>query len=252
MKNQGKTDKEVFIQEIFGPIAHEMAEEKLYEVEAKGKMMMPRDSYLKQQEQSILRNIDQQLSWIGECLRLASDVLRKNLDTLSAGRRQEIEQEIEKAFNGLMTELENPLQGDLTDSLQARLGLNNETLLWMYQVGHEAFTERRYQESHAVFFLLTILNALVSDYWTAFGMSQRHINREEEALYSFAMASILHPDKPLPRYHAADIYYHLGQIEDAKAELQELTRIVHGLKDPEWDKTVDTLRSKILVARKAS
>lgn len=215
-------------------------------------MVLPKEAYLKQQENTILETIDNQLLWVSESFQLATSVLKKNLSNLPVHRKEEIEDEMEKAFDGLLTYMENPVTGDITDSLQSRIGLSNETMLWMYHVGHDSFVNKKYDESQAVFFLLTILNALVSDYWTALGMSQRYIHKEEEALYSFAMASILNPDKPLPRYHSADIYCDLGQIEDARAELDELSRIVHGLKDKEWDKTLEAIRSKINVARKAS
>ena len=252
MDRQDKIERESLIRETFGPLAHQMAEEKLQEVQAKGGNLLPSNVYIKQQEQSILQTLDKQLLFVGETLQLASEVLKKSIDLLPLAKKQEVEEEMQKAFDGLMTQIDDPFKADGTKSLQESLGLSNKTLLWMYQAGHEAFVQKNYKEAHAVFFLLTILNALVSDYWTALGMSQRHLNLESEALYAFATASILNPDKPLPRYHSADIYCALGQIEDAEIEVEELSRIAQTLHDKEWDRTVENLQAKIRLGRKAS
>ena len=240
--------REEFITTLFGPAAHALAEEKLHELQAKGgSLMLSKDAYIKQQEKVILSTLDKQLAWVGSALRQASAILHERLEALPSSKREVIRDELTRAFEGFADNINK--SRDTLEPLQVMLGISRETMLWMYSVGRETFTEKRYEEAQGIFFLLTMLNAFVADYWTAFGMSQRHTDHEEEALYSFAMAICLQPDKPLPRYHSADIYCKLGKIDDACIELEELSRIVADLQDREWSETCDVLRSKIYMQK---
>ncbi len=111
-------------------------------------------------------------------------------------------------------------------SYQAFVGLSDETLLWMYQVGDQFFGEQRFEEAFAIFSLVTQLNPLVCDFWIAFALTQMRQNDPSEALKSFAFAIVADPSHPIPRYQSAKLYLQLEQKQDAMIELEVLEEII--------------------------
>ncbi len=245
-------NKEALLHAVFAPFAKEVAKERLSEALSKGKLLVPETTYIKQQEEAVIASIDHEITEMQKTFALAADLLKKHIDTLPIHQKETIQNEMGHAFSGIKERFEASPNHDPMQSLQRTLGLSNETLLWIYKVGHHYFEEKHYTEAQSVFFLLTILNHLVSDYWLALGMAQENLHQDEAAIYSLSMASDLNPESPMPCYHLASLYHKTHRISESKAECEKLAHIASKHKDKQWHKAVETLQSKIRSSKKAS
>ena len=245
-KKEVKDNDSTFLDEFLSPIAGVIAEERLAEKMASGKMLMSKEAFLKQQEMEVINTIKDTKDSLQEIFNLMAQVLKDNLNQLPSHKKEVIQKELEGALADIFGRMEN------AENFQDILGFSEETVDWIYQVGKHCLEKQQYNEGVSVFCFLTMLNNRASDYWLGLGLSQRYAGDEEVAIYSFAMASLLNEEQPVSRYHSAEIYYNLGEIEDAKFELEKLEQIVEKTKDQTWEPLMIALRNKIQTARKAS
>ena len=147
---------------------------------------------------------------------------------------------------------EHPSRAKSKDTFQSILGLSNEMLLWIYGVGHQLHIEKKHEKALIIFNLLVTLNPLVADYFVAKGLTERSLEKNTEALYSFAMASMMNPHHPVARYNAAEIYLQNHKQEDARLEFEVLEEIVRTGKHEQFRPAVEAMRGKVVFIKKAS
>ena len=181
------------------------------------------------------------------CTTLNSRIAKGHLALMTA-----LHQVDEKERGLLQTELDNACQNLrhvdanekrlLDESLQDICGVSVKTMLWIYKVGYQSFQEKKFETAIALFLILVLLNAHVSDYWTALACAERAVHDELGALLAFSMASILDQDNTMSRIQSADIYLVLHRKEDASAELDALEEIIER-------KHLDDLRPQLALLR---
>jgi tetratricopeptide (TPR) repeat protein len=111
-------------------------------------------------------------------------------------------------------------------NFQGFLGLSDEIMIWAYKEGRYYYMQKEYEDAEAIFCFLTLCNTLVCDYWIGLGMTQRALQKNEEALHSFSIAALVNQDSFLARYYLTELYLQMGFISDAKIELSCFEEII--------------------------
>ena len=225
------TKEEALRQEVLEK-AREKALGKAQELQAFGRLMLPEELYVQQEVKGALQEFDKTLSSAKASLEKALQILAGELELLPSIEKEEIQKQFSRAFalfssGDKQEELE---EGKV--SLQEICEIRDEVLLWIYHIGHQHFIARRYEESLSLFFLLTLLNSFVCDYWLALGLTQKECRQEEEALYSLTIASQLRPEDPSILLHIAELSHAMGHVEQSRQELQKAGDLLKQGGDP--------------------
>lgn len=230
---------------VFAPFGELVARSLAEELEVKGGLLQPKDLYIKQKTEDIVSAIETELSKREKNLNRAAAALHEKLFLLPRIQREKIEKEMIGAEGKVVDILAPKEEIRKEDTFQSLLGLSNDTLLWIYSIGYQLFEDGKKEDAFAIFQMLTTLNPLVADYWIAEGLTQKALNYDMESLHSFAMASIMKPNNPIPRCQSVEIYLKIGQIDSARLEFAALEKIMQSAAYPELGPFVDLLRNKI-------
>lgn len=230
---QTELEQEAFMKaKIYQPLAELMVHQQADELAVEGKLLESREQYVKNHVTVLTEQLYAHSKKMEKRFKSAGALLKAELDLIPAAEKAIYEKDLSQAMD-LLTKLgENPEAIDkkeirmAANTYQEFLGLSNNTLLWIYSIGHKLFEERKGEEAYGIFQLLVSLNSLVSDYWVALGFVQHFVKEQQESLNSFSMASILNPENPISRYQSAKIYLELSQFDDARVELEVLEKII--------------------------
>ncbi len=88
-------------------------------------------------------------------------------------------------------------------SLAEKKGIGKRKLESLYLAGFQLYEMQCYQEAADLFRLLCFYEPRVARNWIALGGAYQHIKCHDNALASFAMASLLDPYNPESRFYAA-------------------------------------------------
>lgn len=97
-----------------------------------------------------------------------------------------------------------PDEGSMPPSLQSIMGVSEEVFEHLYQVGLRCYNAKEYQKAADVFFFITIIDYLRFNNWVSLGLSEKQNKHWEVALSSFNMASLIHPENPVPYLQCAE------------------------------------------------
>lgn len=242
-----KENTKDLIKEMFIAMGDIVIQQLVDQLEAKGGLLQPKQLYIDQKKNELMKVFDAARLKKAKAFDRAGVLLHAKILTLPPVDRERIEKEFSSArlFVKEVVEGRVVLDDSSEKSLQSLIGLSNETLLVLYDIGYKSFVGGSSEDALAIFDILTSLNPRVFDYWIAQGLVERSIHLEKEALVSFAYATLLDPENPTPRYNSAELYYQQGQIEDAKIELEVLEEIIKAQQLLELRPEVESLRSKI-------
>ncbi len=237
--------------DVFSSLAELLAEMQADELEVKHGLLVPRNQYIEEKIGSIKQELEGHYAKILRSMSSIAVILKKELELLPQIVKEHHAKELSFAMQRLIVCKKNPEELAKEEKVleantwQDFFNLSDETLLWIYKIGYRYHEERKTEEARALFQLLVMLNSQVSDYWVALGFTERQLSLESVALTSFAMAIILNPENPIPRYQSAELYFHLGQFEDALLELDVLSEIIAKEKLDFLKSDVELLRSKV-------
>lgn len=229
------------------PLGNLIAEQMAEELEMKGGLLQPKQSYIQHHAEQLVQKVQSELEKREKNMQLATKLLQERLPILPEVERKQIETEMRLAGEKLQKGIESELKPE--DTLQSILGISNPTMLWMYRAGRELFQEGKKEEAFAIYQMITTINPLVADYWVAQGLVLRSLQEETEALYAFSLASLLNPEQPVARYHSAELYLLQQQLADAEKELQALERIIDSHKRVDLQPATQALKTKIQLAK---
>ena len=88
-------------------------------------------------------------------------------------------------------------------SLAEKKGITKRQLDSLYLAGFQLYEMQCYQEAADLFRLLCFYEPRVARNWIGLGGAYQHIKCHDNALASFAMASLLDPHNPESRFYAA-------------------------------------------------
>ena len=197
-----------------------------------GKLFIPRERFIEQKRPELIEELLNQNLATQNIFAQIAKLLKAELENLPLEERKTYQEEFTKAQEFLTSIKRTPQflidHVDLLkkNSMQELLSFSNATLKWIYDVGYRLSQKEQIEEASLIFSFLVFLNALVSDYWIALGLTQLRLQKNKEALTSFSSASILNPSSPITRYNSAKIYLEMNQPDDALAELDALDDII--------------------------
>ncbi len=210
---------------IFAELAELIATEQVEALESKGKLPIPKENYIKQKAISLTEEWETENTKFIGYMKKAKELLEEDLNLLPPSEKKSYSEELLIAA----IKLENPPTKEVVAELgswQKALGLNNETLLWIYNLGSRFFNEKHYEEAVSLFSFLTLLNPMIWEHWIALGFAQKELNQDIYALNSLSLASLLNPHDPTSRFQSAKIHLKLSQFDEALLELEELQKII--------------------------
>ncbi len=257
----GKTTSEqesILRRRAYAPLAELLAIQKADELEARKGLLVPKDQYIKDHIPSIEEELNTHFTKLEQRFKKAGHLLQKALHLLSPAEKAPYEKDLLHGLNIIQllgtnpSAIENKMTLFTANTYQEFLGISNETLLWIYSIGHTFIEEKKGQEAYAIFHMLISFNSLISDYWIALGFAQNLLKEDLDALNSFSMASLLNPESPISRYQSAKIYLHLNQYDDALAEIEALEEIIKSLNLDQLKASTQTIKNQILMQKSHS
>jgi type III secretion system low calcium response chaperone LcrH/SycD len=102
----------------------------------------------------------------------------------------------------------------------------------VYALGHNLYSQGRYDDAVKAFGFLVIHNAWERKYLKAFGAALQMVEQYQEAIKYYTMAAVLDLSDPVPTFHTAECMIPLGMLEEAK---QSLDLVVAQCKTPEQE-----------------
>lgn len=100
------------------------------------------------------------------------------------------------------------------------IGFSQEILQHFYAAAYRLYQTGKDSEAADAFFFLTALDPSVKVYWLGLGMAEQCLNRFEEALTAYAMASMIDVEDPLPYYHSGACYHAVRDLDNARKSLE--------------------------------
>jgi len=92
---------------------------------------------------------------------------------------------------------------------------NNEDVSLLYSLGFNLYQREDYATSKQIFQRLVLSRPYEKKFWMALGACHQMTRQFEEALESWAMASFIDHDDPLPHFHATECYLALEILDEA-------------------------------------
>ena len=105
------------------------------------------------------------------------------------------------------------------ETLQAILGVSDETLRSMYALSRYLYEHQHYEEACGAFYLLSLLNPSYATFWMGLGNCEYLLQRYQEALSAYAFASQVDPSDPTPHILSARCHLALGNLAAATASI---------------------------------
>lgn len=140
------------------------------------------------------------------------------LDDLSnQPERKNIHQELVNTYQSKIEEVSK--ESENKKSFQEILGLSNEILLDMYDVGAKYFENKEYEKSLAVFTFLTMLNDTISSFWIGVGSAYRALKDFDNAISAYYEAIFCDPASIEPYAQAASCYLAMNDKNKARKVL---------------------------------
>lgn len=212
------------IEQILQQIASQLQEQPPNPLQPSKK---PLEEFQKQRE-GIKQQLSQFLSMEEERHRIedALVLLLNQAHQFSGG--EIVLQELKKAGETFFDPPKEPQETLLVfDTMQEQLGLSENCLHLIYDRARTLLEEtHQLEEALSLFILLTHFNPYIFEYWLGRGLCWQKKGIYFEALHSFAMASLLHIDHPLPHLYSSQCYADTNQEKLASDTLAlALTKI---------------------------
>lgn len=101
-------------------------------------------------------------------------------------------------------------------SLASHLGISNETMRVIYEIGNEFYTHKKYQEALSIFQVLNHLDYSSHVIWVSLGICFQQIKDYYHAIYAYTMASLTKPSDLQPYLYSCECFLALNNHEQAK------------------------------------
>jgi type III secretion system low calcium response chaperone LcrH/SycD len=99
-------------------------------------------------------------------------------------------------------------------------GFEDSSYEALYALGHNFYSQTRYQEAMKIFGYLVMHNHLESRYISAFASSLQMLKRYEEAITYYSLASVMDMSDPVPTFYTCECLLALGHIREASQGLE--------------------------------
>lgn len=155
--------------------------------------------------------------------------IQEDMNThLSAVEKENFKQEFKKGVDNLLKKITDKKEVTVNAkdfelkpiTLFELMELPEKTFESLYAIGERLYSNKLYSQAGDVFFVINMLDSRRFNVWLAYGMCEQHLERIENALSAFAMASITNIESPLPYIHSAQCCIGISEFSEAKAYLK--------------------------------
>lgn len=163
---------------------------------------------------------------------------------LTKDELNQFNREVENFYQKLLNfQTPEPI-GDRT--IQEFFGISNFVLYCFYVVAYQSLNHGQHADAANLFFMLTVLNPSVKDYWNGLGLAEKDNAHFDNALRAFNIASLFDEKDPYPHFYAAGCHIELKHKEEAKNELNTADALVQSQdKTEKLQALVEFLRQSI-------
>lgn len=121
--------------------------------------------------------------------------------------------------------LSDAIEKSISEGIPIRttLGINDDTMEYLYAYGHRQFSLRKYESAEKIFQMLYMLNPLDSRYALGIAASYQMDKKYEQAIGWYLALSTIDESSPLPFYYMSDCF--LKKLEN-KASLEYLKKAI--------------------------
>lgn len=109
--------------------------------------------------------------------------------------------------------------GTLPPTLQSLMGITEETLSKLYDVGVRCYKSKDFVKAADVFFFITLIDYLRHNVWISLGLSEQQNLHWDLALAAFGMAVMTNADDPVSYLQSAECSLALQNSVEAKQYL---------------------------------
>lgn len=104
-------------------------------------------------------------------------------------------------------------------TLGSLIGYSEQEYEAVYTLGHNLYSQARYDDAIKVFAFLIMNNPLEMRFVNAFAACQQMLKRFDEAIAYYSLASVMDMQDPRPTFHTAECLIALGRLKEASAAL---------------------------------
>ncbi|MBM3191817.1 MAG: tetratricopeptide repeat protein [Chlamydiae bacterium] len=126
-------------------------------------------------------------------------------------------------------------------SMMAPQDFTQEDISLLYSLGVNLYEQGDYSQAKLIFERLILAKSHEKKFWMALGATLQMSRQYQEALTSWAMASFMEEDDPLPHFHACECLLSLEDYKEAKKALAEAKR--RSSEDVELSKKIQALET---------
>ena len=178
------------------------------------------------------------------------ELLRNGFETVlleakSLSNYNHIMGEVVEAGKSLM---ELPIEGstpEVYNTFQEAFGFSDDTMSTLYDIGLRLFNENNLEKATGVFFLLTKMNTFLFEPWLALGMCHQNQKSYGDALYSYAMASLLDFDNPSPHLCSAECYIAVNNDQVGREALDLAIAVIDANDISRYQGCINAIRCKL-------
>lgn len=138
-------------------------------------------------------------------------------------------------------------QVDPTLIFQNILGISNDTVNFIYQLGKQLINENEYEKAAAIFTFLHFLNPFVSEFWMGAGMSLYYGGLNEEALIDLEIAHLLATDRAAPWVYTALCHLSLNNKNAVREDLKQINKLFQKNKEEKviWNDVITSIKDQL-------
>ncbi|MEI8125969.1 MAG: SycD/LcrH family type III secretion system chaperone [Parachlamydiaceae bacterium] len=90
-----------------------------------------------------------------------------------------------------------------------------EAIPGLYAVAHEFYRNGKYEEGRIFFHFLTVANPFDSRFWMGLAACYQMLKNHQAASSAYAAAAVQNSADPYAHFHAAECFFHMGDIPKA-------------------------------------
>lgn len=95
-----------------------------------------------------------------------------------------------------------------------------ESLAALYAMAYRLYKNGKYEDALAFFRFLTLSDSFERKYWMGLGACNQMLKNYEKALECYSAAAIQDSSDPYVHWHAADCFFHSGNLPKAREALE--------------------------------
>lgn len=101
-------------------------------------------------------------------------------------------------------------------------GVSEKDLDALYVMAYNLYAEKKYQEALQIFQAIVFYNHFDKRGWIGTGACCQLLHRYRDAISSYAYASLINSEDPLPLFHAIECYIALKSYDEARSAIEAM------------------------------